>query len=78
MNSPADPPSAAEQTFPGARWAAGLGAALLLSLAALTVVRWSGRSDASAEQIVQIPVARAAPTPTPRPEDLAPDPGDHP
>ena len=71
-------PPAAETTFYGARWAAVLGAALLVALASLAAVRWFGQPGASSEQIVQIPVAAVAPTPTPRPEVLAPDPGDTP
>ena len=73
-----DLPPAAEATFHGARWAAGLGIALLVSLAGLTAVRWLGTPAAATEQIVQIPVAAVAPTPPPRPELLAPDPGDTP
>lgn len=65
-----------ETAIVGARWAAGLGAALLLALALLTATRRLGQP--AAEEIVQIPVATASPTPTPRPELLAPDPGDHP
>ncbi len=62
----------------GARWALAFGAALVVALASLTAVRWLGPPAASAEQIVQIPVAVPTTTPTPRPEVLAPDPGDNP
>ena len=82
--NPVDPrasddfPPAVGTTFYGARWAVGLAAALLLSLAVLTAMRWFGPAAASSEQIVQIPVAAVTPTPTPPSEVLAPDPGDTP
>ncbi len=70
--------SAPEPSFHGARWAAILGAALLVAMALFTSARWFAKPATDAEQIVPIPLPVVAPTPTPRPEDFAPDPGDTP
>ena len=60
----------------GRSWALGLGVALLAAVAFVTVARRVERPAAALEEIVQVPIPAAAPTPTPA--VLAPDPGDNP
>ena len=70
------PPVAPAPALVGARWALGLGLALLAAMALITVARRSERPAATVEAIVQVPPPAVVPTPTPA--VLAPDPGDHP
>lgn len=77
MNEPAAASSSVRPTnTAGTRWAKGLGVVLLAAVAFVTAARWVERPAAALEEIVQIPVAAAVPTPTPA--VLAPDPGDNP
>lgn len=77
MHEPATeiPPTRASSLV-GRRWALGLGVALLAAVAFVTAARRVERPAAALEEIVQVPVAAAVPTPTPA--VLAPDPGDNP
>ena len=77
MNDPAAETAPVRVTAPaGARWALGLGVALLIAFALLTVARSTQRPTAVVEEIVQVPAPAAVSTPTPA--VLAPDPGDNP
>lgn len=62
----------------GKRWALILSASMVIALALVTLLRWTGDASATLETAVQQPIPADALTSSPRVDLTAPDPGDSP
>ncbi len=76
-----DPAGSLVSTSPrvyGGRWAGALGGAMLLLMAGVTLLRWTGDGASALEKAVQQPIPPDALISSPRSDLTAPDPGDNP
>ena len=77
-DDPAGSPLATTNAMYGQRPAVILGASMVLALAFVTLLRWTGGTAATLEKVVQQPLAAEDVTSSPRVDLTAPDPGDSP
>ena len=76
-----DPARSAVSTTPatyGGRWAQSLGATMLVLMALVTLLRWTGGEGSALEKAVSQPLPPDALVTSPHPDLTAPDPGDSP
>ncbi len=77
-DDPATSPVSTGPTIYGKRAAQTLGATMLVALAFVTLLRWTGDTPGTLEKVVQQPIPADATTNSPPVDLTAPDPGDSP